>query len=177
MRRSFDSDLRGAYLGVVSASGRAGVLAYALVALLVSGCGDGTRPPDAEPTIGMLDPRGRHHGLTYAQWAVEYMQWQFEAPFTALYEVKDCTAWQDRDHDGEVDGPVAFLDSDLAARAEPNACAFGSGKAILFPLLPLTSLAPYYTDSTMKAAKLGVEAAALLPDELENSVETFMERL
>jgi hypothetical protein len=81
------------------------------------------------------------------------------------------------DHDGEVDGPVVFLDKELAARTEPRACAFGSEKAILFPLLSLTSLAPYYTDSAIEAAKPGVAAAGVTEDALRKSVATFMDQL
>jgi hypothetical protein len=159
-------------------SGKAGLTVYALVALAASACGDGTRPPSPELKISMLDPRGRHHELTYPEWAVAYMKWQFETSFSILLEVKDCTAGQDGDRDGNLDHPVAFLDKELAFRTEPRPCTFSSEKAILFPLLSLSSLTPYYTDPVIKAAKHGVDAADVSPQELEASIEEdFMQKL
>jgi hypothetical protein len=159
-------------------SGKAGLTVYALVALSASACGDGTRPPSPELKISMLDPRGRHHELTYPEWAVAYMKWQFETSFSILLEVKDCTAGQDGNRDGDLDHPVAFLDKELAFRTEPRPCTFSSEKAILFPLLSLSSLTPYYTDPVIKAAKHGVDAADVSPQELEASIEEdFMQKL
>jgi hypothetical protein len=126
-----------------SASRRAGVTVCALVALLAGACGDGTRPPDPEPSIGMLDPQKTHYQRQYSAWAVEYMRWQFQTPASVLWDVKDCVAYQDPESD------VAFLEQDLAARTEPKPCAFSSKKAIFFPLLSLSSPVLYYTDSAM----------------------------
>jgi hypothetical protein len=124
----------------------------------------------------MLDPQARHYELTYSELAVLYMKWQFETSFSVLFDVKDCTAGQDLDHDGEL-GPVVFLDRDLAFRTEPSPCAFSSASAIFLPLLSLTSLTPFYTDRVIKAAKLDVDAAQVSPQALESSIEDFMRRL
>jgi hypothetical protein len=159
----------------MSASERAGVIAFALV-LSVCGCGDGTRPASAEPTISMADPREKHYGLGYADWAVAYMKWQFETSFSVLLDIKDCVAGQDVDHDGEL-GPVIFLDRDLALRTAPRACEFSSEKAILFPLLSVGSLTPYYTDRVITEATLHVDASQAPAKDLEDSVSKFMARL
>ena len=119
-------------------------MAYALVALSASACGDGTRPPDAEPSIGMLDPGKKHYeGRGYPEWAVAYMQWQFQTAASILWDVKDCTAGQD------ATSPVVFLEQEIATNTEPRPCAFSSEKAILFPLLSLASPVIHYTDSAM----------------------------
>ncbi len=100
-----------------------------LLGLAVCACGDGTRPA---ATVRMLDPVNAVHGKTYPQWAVEYMKWRFETPFSVLADVKDCGAGQDPAQ------PVAFLAEDLAARTEPLPCAFASERSLLVPLFPLS---------------------------------------
>jgi hypothetical protein len=161
----------------MSANERAGIIAFALV-LAVCGCGDGTRPAPAEPTISMLDPDPlqRHYGLTYSEWAVAYMKWQFETSSSILLDVKDCTAGQNAERNGEL-GPVVFLERDLAARIAPRRCEFSSQKAVFFPLLSVTSLTPYYTDPIIKQAMFDVDPKELSPQQLERSIEDFMKRL
>jgi hypothetical protein len=147
---------------LVRASGRAGLMAAALAAL--SGCGDGTRPADAAPTMDMLDPEKTHYGLTYSQWAVAYMKWQFETAASILWDIKDCTAGQD------VTSPVVFLEQELATHTEPSPCAFGSEKAILFPLLSRSSPVIHYADSSMPVPSSDVGVLTL---RINDSISEF----
>jgi hypothetical protein len=118
-------------------------LAFALALLPLFGCGDGTRAPQPDPGISMLDPSKAHHGKTYADWAVAYMKWQFETPLPILWDVKGCTTGQSKD------SPVAFLDQGAATKTRPAPCTLGAEQSTFFPLLPLGSEAAYYTDSVM----------------------------
>ena len=151
---------------MASASGRTGLMACALVALSASACGDGTRPPDAEPTIGMLDPHKKHYEEKgYPEWAVAYMKWQFETAASILWDIKDCTAGQD------ATSPVVFLEQELATNTAPRPCAFDSEKAILFPLLPLGSPVTYYTDSSMPLPSADV---SVLTRRVNESIDDFI---
>jgi hypothetical protein len=131
-----------------------GTRAVALTLLLV-GCGDGTRPPEPDPGIRMLDPGALHFGKSYADWAVAYMKWQLETPLSVLWDVKGCTTGQSQnDH-------VVFLDQSAASKTQPAACSIATEESIFFPLLPLTSEGVYYTDSVMPVAS---SDASLLED-------------
>ena len=142
-------------------------MACALVALSASACGDGTRPPDAEPTIAMLDPHKKHYEEKgYPEWAVAYMKWQFETAASILWDIKDCTAGQD------ATSPVVFLERGARHEHGPSPfCAFDSEKAILFPLLPLGSPITYYTDSSMPLPSADV---SVLTRRVNESIDDFI---
>ena len=144
-----------------SAGDRLLYIACASLAVAAVGCGDGTRPAG---TVSMLNPNQPHYGKTYSEWAVEYMKWQFETPFSILADIKACTPGQD------MESAVVFLGEEQARHTEPHACELASQKPIFLPLLRLSSpAASYYVDSALVPSASAAE--------LQASVDDFMRRL